>query len=129
MDTIHNSLEQQCKWVQYKAQDTLKKWAVTHNLTSNDGIHWYCDTALVVMEDNELRRGVTSLFHEPMTVGHPRISKTLQHLQQYYWWPNQKYDIMEYIMLFILYCFIVLRRRLSSNLCGSTTHHLASFLI
>ena len=97
MDSIHDSLEQQCKWVQYKAQDTLKRWATAHNLTSNDGTHWYCGTALVVMEDNELRRGVTSLFHEPMTVGHPGISKTLQLLQQYYWWPNQKHDVTEYI--------------------------------
>ena len=32
-------------------------------------------------------------------------------------------------VLFILYYFIVLRGRLSTNVCGSTTHHLASFLI
>ena len=29
--------------------------------------------------------------------GHPGISKTLQLLQQYYWWPNQKAYVMEYI--------------------------------
>ena len=76
---------------------TLRRWATAHNLTSNDGTHWYRGTALVVMEDNKLRRGVTSLFHEPMMVGHPGISKTLQLLQQYYWWPNQKHDVTEYI--------------------------------
>ena len=27
-------------------------------------------------------------------------------------------------LLCLLYCFIVLRRRLSTNVCGSTTHHL-----
>ena len=32
-------------------------------------------------------------------------------------------------VLFLLYCFIVLRRRLSTNLCGSTPRHLAHFLI
>ena len=32
-------------------------------------------------------------------------------------------------MLFLLYYFIVLRRRLSTNVCGSTTRHLAPFLI
>ena len=32
-------------------------------------------------------------------------------------------------LLFLLYCFIVLRRRLSTNLCGSTLRHLAHFLI
>jgi hypothetical protein len=49
------------------------------------------------VEDNKLRRGVTTLFHDSLTAGHPRISKTLQLLQQYYWWPNQKHYIMEYI--------------------------------
>ena len=33
------------------------------------------------------------------------------------------------IVLCILYCFIVQRRRLSTNVCGSTTRHLASFPI
>ena len=33
------------------------------------------------------------------------------------------------MLLFILYYFIVLRHRLSSNLCGSTTRDLASFPI
>jgi hypothetical protein len=49
------------------------------------------------VEDNKLRRGVTTLFHDSLTAGHPRISKTLQLLQQYYWWPNQKHYITEYI--------------------------------
>ena len=33
------------------------------------------------------------------------------------------------MLVFLLYYFIVLRRRLSTNLCGSTTRHLAPFLI
>jgi hypothetical protein len=49
------------------------------------------------VEDNKLRRGVTTLFHDSLTAGHPGISKTLQLLQQYYWWPNQKHYITEYI--------------------------------
>ena len=78
MDTIHNNLEHQCKWAQYKEQKTLKRWAAAHNLTTLDGTHWYHGTALVVVEDNELRRGVTTLFHDSLTAGHPGISKTLQ---------------------------------------------------
>jgi hypothetical protein len=97
MDMIHDNLEHQCKWAQYKEQKTLKRWAAAHNLITLDGTHWYHGTTLVVMEDNELRRGVTTLFHDSLTAGHPRISKTLQLLQQYYWWPNQKDYITEYI--------------------------------
>ena len=97
MDSMHDSLENQCKQVQYKAQDTLKCWAAAHNLTTLDGTHWSKGTTLVVVEDNTLKRGVTSLFHDSTTASHPKISKTLQLLQQYYWWPNQKQYITEYI--------------------------------
>jgi hypothetical protein len=97
MDTIYNNLEHQCKRAQYKEQMTLKRWAAVHNLTTLDRTHWYHGTALVVVEDNKLRRGVTTLFHDSLTAGHPRISKTLQLLQQYYWWPNQKHYNTEYI--------------------------------
>ena len=97
MDSIHDSLKNQCKQTQYKVQDTLKCWAAAHNLTTLDGTHWYKGTALVVVEDNALRRGVTSPFHNSTTASHPGISKTLQLLQQYYWWPNQKQYVTEYI--------------------------------
>jgi hypothetical protein len=49
------------------------------------------------MEDNTLRRGVTSIFHDSLTAGHPRIAKTLHLLSQYYWWLNMKHDVTEYI--------------------------------
>jgi hypothetical protein len=78
IDIIHDNLEHQCKWAQYKEQKTLKRWAAAHNLTTLDGTHWYHGTTLVVVEDNELRRGVTTLFHNSLTAGHPGISKTLQ---------------------------------------------------
>ena len=97
MDTIHDTLEQQCKRAQYPAQETLKQWASAHGLSTLDGTHWYHGTALVVMEDNTLRRGVTSIFHDSLTAGHPGISKTLHLLSQYYWWPNMKHNVTEYI--------------------------------
>jgi len=49
------------------------------------------------MADDELRRGVTSLFHDQITAGHPGISKTLGLLTPYYWWPNMKTFVTEYI--------------------------------
>ena len=96
-DSLEDTLEQKCKRAQYSEQTTLKRWATAHNLRTLDGTHWYHGTTLVVVEDNELRRGVTSLFHDSTTTGHPGIAKTLQLLQQYYWWPNQKHYITEYI--------------------------------
>jgi len=77
-------------------QATIKCWASAYNLTSHDGTYWHCSTALVIMAD-KLRRGVTSLFHNQITAGHPGIAKTLQLLMPYYWWPNMKTFITEYI--------------------------------
>ena len=96
-DSIEDGLEQKIKRAQYQHLDTLKQWTTAHNLTMQDGMHYYHGTALVVVEDNALRRGVTSLFHDSTTAGHPGIAKTLQLLLQYYWWPNQKTYVTEYI--------------------------------
>ena len=52
---------------------------------------------MVVVENNDLRRGVISHFHDHKTAGHPGISKTLQLISPYYWWPNIKTFVTEYI--------------------------------
>jgi len=97
MDSIGDNLDSRIKLAQYKEQPLLKKWAPTHNLSLLDGTHWYHRTALVVMADNTLRRGVISLFHDHVTAGHAGITKTLQLITPYYWWPNLKTFVTEYI--------------------------------
>jgi len=97
MDSIADNLDSKIKLVQYQNQSTLKKWAPTHNLSLLDGTHWYHGTALVVVADNDLRRGVTSLFHDHETAGHAGITKTLQLISPYYWWPGMKIFVTEYI--------------------------------
>jgi len=97
MDSISDNLDRCIKLAQYKEQPLLKKWAPTHNLSLLDGTHWYHGTALVVVADNALRRGVISLFHDHVTAGHAGITKTLQLITPYYWWPNLKTFITEYI--------------------------------
>ena len=49
------------------------------------------------MADNELRRGIITLFHDHKATGHPGITKTLQLIAPYYWWPNMKTFVTEYI--------------------------------
>jgi len=97
MDSIGNNLDSRIKLAQYQHQKTLKQWAPTHNLSLLDGTHWYHRTALVVVADNDLRRGVTSLFHDHETTGHTGITKTLQLIAPYYWWPGMKIFVTEYI--------------------------------
>jgi len=96
-DSIEGQLDQEVKRQQKDHQSTLQCWATAHNLTLLDGMHWHCGNTLVVVQDNELRRGVTSLFHDSITAGHPGISKTLQLIQPYYWWPGIKDFVKEYI--------------------------------
>jgi RNase H-like domain found in reverse transcriptase/Reverse transcriptase (RNA-dependent DNA polymerase)/Integrase zinc binding domain len=67
--------------------DLLHLWASRFNLTESDST-WYHGSALVVVEDNELRREVSSLYHDHCLAGHPGISKTLDLLTWDYWWPT-----------------------------------------
>jgi hypothetical protein len=92
-----DSIEQRVYLEQVAHQLKLQSWAPIHNLSLADGKHYYRGTALVVVENDDLRRGVTSLFHDQITAGHPGICKTLQLLSRYYWWPNMKPFITEYI--------------------------------
>jgi len=97
IDSIHDNWDSKVKLAQYQQQSNLKKWAAIYNLILLDGTHWHHRTTLVVVADNALRRGVISLFHNHVTASHPRITKTLQLLSQYYWWPNMKTFVTEYI--------------------------------
>jgi hypothetical protein len=96
-DSLEDMLEQQIRRVQYPEQSTLKKWAPIHNLTTLDGTHWHHGTALVIVVNDKLRRGVISLFHDHKASRHPGITKTLQLIAPYYWWPNIKTFITKYI--------------------------------
>ena len=85
MDSIHDNIDWKVKRAQYSEQETLKRWAPVHNLTLQDSTHWHHGTALVVVADNELRRGVISLFHDHVAAGHTGITKTLQLIAPYFW--------------------------------------------
>ena len=81
---------------QTQHQSLLNKWTTTYPLTQSNDLHWY-GNRLVVMEDSSLKRGVISLYHNSVTVGHPRISNTTWAIAQDYWWPVMKKDITKYI--------------------------------
>jgi hypothetical protein len=49
------------------------------------------------VENNTLRKGVTSLFHDSTTAGHPGIAKTVLLAQKHYWWPAMKWFITDYV--------------------------------
>jgi Integrase zinc binding domain len=71
-----SDLEQLVLDAQLTHPNLLHLWASCFNLTESDSA-WYHGSALVVVEDNELRREVSSLYHDHRLAGHPGISKTL----------------------------------------------------
>jgi len=58
---------------------------------------WWKDQALVVVGNDNLKRGVTSKFHDALMAGHPGIAKTTTEICKYYWWPGIQDFITEYI--------------------------------
>ena len=74
---MEENLDNQVKIGQDAHYDTLITWMAPHVLTLGVDNYLYKNQALVVVEDNSLRRGVTHLFHNFLTAGHPGISKTI----------------------------------------------------
>jgi Integrase zinc binding domain len=71
-----SDLEQLVLNAQLANPNLLRIWASRFTLTESDST-WYHGSALVVVEDNALRREVLSLYHDHRLAGHPGISKTL----------------------------------------------------
>jgi hypothetical protein len=76
---------------------SLELWATAHGIEQRSGGLWWKDHALVVVGNDNLWRGVIALFHDSITAGHPRITKTIHAIAQYYWWPGMKDFITQYI--------------------------------
>jgi hypothetical protein len=47
--------------------------------------------------NDELRRGVISLYHDFPTAGHPGGRKTLFNIARDYWWPTIRIDIADFV--------------------------------
>ena len=82
---------------QKEHQDTLERWKRAHNVEHRPGDLWWKDEALVVVGNNDLKKGVISLFHDPYTAGHPGIAKTTTLCSKYYWWPGMRDSVTQYI--------------------------------
>jgi hypothetical protein len=59
-----------------KNQIQLDSWRRAHGIEHRPGDLWWKGTSLVVVGNDDLMRGVISLFHNHITAGHPGIAKT-----------------------------------------------------
>ena len=91
------SLDERIIEEQWAQPECINRWIQGHGITEHDDHSWWRGNALVVVENNDLRRGVTSLFHDSTTAGHPGIAKTCALLQEHYWWPGIKWFVTDYV--------------------------------
>jgi hypothetical protein len=47
--------------------------------------------------NDDLKRGVLTLFYDSAMAGHPRISNTITAITPYYWWPGMHDFITKYV--------------------------------
>ena len=95
-DLMGADLESSIIAAQSEHQDTLERWHRAHGLETHSGL-WWKEHALVVVGNDNLRKGVTHLFHDSPTAGHPGIAKTTALVAQHYWWPGMRDFITQYI--------------------------------
>ena len=91
-------LKRACIQAQQQAAAQLDKWALMYPLNKQEDGSWWCSNEqLVIMADDNLRRGIMTIFHDSNTTGHPGILKTTALISREYWWPQMKQFITKYI--------------------------------
>ena len=58
---------------------------------------WRQQGCIVVVGNNDLKRGVISLYHNFSLAGHPGSWRTFSLLAQDYWWPRMKDEVEDYV--------------------------------
>ena len=58
---------------------------------------WHLQNCLVIVGNDNLRRGVISLYHNFPTAGHPGGQKTLINITCDYWWPTIRTDVADFV--------------------------------
>ena len=58
---------------------------------------WQNQGRIIVVGNNDLKRGVISLYHDHSLAGHPGVWQTFSLLARDYWWPTMKTDVKEYV--------------------------------
>ncbi len=77
-NTVYTSLNDiniHCRNEQTTHEDDIKPWIDHHNLCKHNQLWWKND-ALIVVGNNDLRRGVIQSFHDPPSMGHLGIANT-----------------------------------------------------
>jgi hypothetical protein len=98
-DNLNTDIETEVIHLQtiQKNRPLLDSWRAQFNIEHRPGDLWWKGDALVVVGNDDLKRGVLTLFHDSTTAGHPGISNTIAAITPYYWWPGMRDFITEYV--------------------------------
>jgi hypothetical protein len=77
-------------------EEILRPWIDPHNLKKLNG-EWWKEHRRVVTGNQELRRKIIHNHHDLVAFGHPGISRTVDLVARFYWWPNMAKDVQEYV--------------------------------
>jgi hypothetical protein len=77
-------------------EECLKPWIDPHQLKHINGT-WYKGKRVVITADMNGRQKLIQMHHDTPVHGHPGISKTIQIVEQNYWWPQMCKDITDYV--------------------------------
>ena len=65
---MNSNIETSILAAQINQQDTLEHWYYTYGLEKWANLYWK-GNALIVVANNDLRKGVMNLFHDLLTAG------------------------------------------------------------
>jgi hypothetical protein len=82
---------------QHDYHDYFVSIAEKYSLYQNGHLWFHPTNRLVVPDNNELQRGVISLFHDSTMAGHPGTLWTKQAIEKDFWWPTLLQDVKLYV--------------------------------
>ena len=74
----------------------LKPWINSHDLKKIKGEWWKGQRKVDTQGTNDKRK-IIQAYHDLPTYSHPGISQTFYLVSRYYWWPEMKKDVQEYV--------------------------------
>jgi hypothetical protein len=82
---------------QHDHHQYFKSIAEKYSLYQNDHLWFHPTNRLVVPENNKLKWGVISLFHDSTMAGHPGTHRTKLAIEKDFWWPTLLQDVKSYV--------------------------------
>ena len=83
-------------WGDRQDEDVLHPWVDPHQLKKINRL-WTRQGKQVVTGGEEEKRHILGNCHDPLAYRHPGISRTIDLVEQHYWWPGLQHDALQYV--------------------------------